>query len=82
MLRTQREGRDVRAVFIGQLHNYCLPMRRVHSVGLVVGSGRWGVGGRSFYTIIMWQWCIGWIGFLKFPIIYLKTHFPNTKYQK
>ena len=25
-LRTQREGRDVRAVFIGQLHNYCLPI--------------------------------------------------------
>ena len=42
-LRTQREGRDVRAVFIGQLHNYCLPMRRGHSWWWVVGDG--GVGG-------------------------------------
>ena len=41
-LRTQREGRDVCAVFIGQLHNYCLPMR----MGKVVGSGGWG-GGHS-----------------------------------
>ena len=41
----QREGRDIRAVFLGQLHNPCLPMRRGHSMRKGVG-GR----GRSFYT--------------------------------
>ena len=53
-LRTQREGRDVRAVFIGQLHNYCLPMRRGHSWWWVVGDGGgggWGGvgGGRTVF---------------------------------
>ena len=46
-LRTQREGRDVRAVFIGQLHNYCLPMRRGHSWWWVVGDG--GGGDRTVF---------------------------------
>ena len=56
-LRTQREGRDVRAVFIGQLHNYCLPMRRGHSWWWVVGDGgggvggEWGGGGQFFFSI-------------------------------
>ena len=36
---------SVRAVFIGQLHNYCLPMRRGHSWWWVVGDGGGGVGG-------------------------------------
>ena len=32
-------------MFIGQLHNYSLPMRRGHSMGKVVGSGGVGSGG-------------------------------------
>ena len=32
-------------MFIGQLHNYSLPMRRGHSMGKVVGSGGGGVVG-------------------------------------
>ena len=51
----QREGRDVRAVFIGQLHNYCLPMRRGHSWWWVVGDGGGcggGVGEAKLYA--MW----------------------------
>ena len=43
-LKTQREGRDVRSVFLGQLHNHCLPMRRGNSVGKGVGKGVWGRG--------------------------------------
>ena len=54
---SQREGPDVRAVFIGQLHNYCLPMRRGHRVGKVVGSGGWG--GEvilNYYNVAMVYW--------------------------
>ena len=46
-------------MFIGQLHNYCLPMRRGHSVGKVVGSGGWGVGGEvilHYYNVAMVYW--------------------------
>ena len=59
-LRTQREGWDIRAVFIGQLHNYCLPMRRGHSVGKVEGSG--GKGGEVIlhdYNVAMVYWLDG-----------------------
>ena len=43
---------DVRAVFIGQLHNYCLPMRRGHSWWWVVGDGGGvGGGGRPNYML-------------------------------
>ena len=49
-LRTQREGRDVRAVFIGKLHNYCLPMRRGHSWWWVVGDGGGGGGQTICYV--------------------------------
>ena len=41
-LRSQREDRDVCAVFLGQLRNHCLPMRRGHSLGRGWG-GWWGV---------------------------------------
>ena len=46
-------------MFIGQLHNYCLPMRHGHSVGKVVGSGGWGVGGEAIlhdYNVAMVYW--------------------------
>ena len=66
-LRTQREGRDVRAVFIGQLHNYFLPMRRGHSWWWVVGGGGGGDGGGQticyvvqYSTVLEHQWsCCG-----------------------
>ena len=58
-LRTQREGRDVRAVFLGQLHNHRFPMCCGHSMGKGMGEGvgvweRVGGRGRSFYMIFVY----------------------------
>ena len=39
-------------MFIGQLHNYSLPMRRGHSMGKVVGSGGVGSGGGGGEVIL------------------------------
>ena len=41
-----------------------------------IGGEVWVGGGHAT------QSCIGWKGFLKFPIISMKTHFPCTQYQK
>ena len=83
-------------MFLGQLHNHCLPMRRVTAWGRGFweggfGKGVWGrgcgEGGVGKGEVMLHKFNVSmvyWLEriFLKFAIISMKMHFPCTQYQK